>query len=625
MLRALTTRPLTRSPSRRPFAWKNSTTYTVTVNGAIDLLGDVMTSPFSWSFTTAAPPTVVATTPVSGTSGVALTPTLTATFSDDVVPGSFSFVLVGPNDEPVASTVTYNASTGIATLIPLQPLAYSTTYVAEVSGAQDAGGTTMPTAQSWSFTTAAPNTTRPTVVSQSPAPSARAVALASNVTATFSEDVQASTIHFALTDTGDNTIPATVTYDVLSRTLTLDPTSNLAPASTYTVTLSGAQDLSGNVLTPVSWSFTTAAGSATPPAVTSQTPAAGATGVAIVANLSATFSEQVQATTISFVLTSGGNPVPASVTYDPATETVTLDPSSPLAPSTTYSANLTGAQDLFGNKMATASWSFTTEAVNSTAPALAAQTPASSAANVPLGSDVTATFTEAVQPSTISFVLMNGSTPVTAAVSYDVASHAVFLDPSANLAPGTTYTATLSGARDLAGNTMTSTSWTFTTVAPTTAPTIAAQNPGSGAIGVPIASNITATFSGARASRARLASALKNGSNTVSSAVTYDLNSLTITLDPTANLAAGTTYTATLSGAKDLAGDTMTSTSWSFTTSVADTTAPTISTRTPASGATSILIPSNVTATFSEDVVPSTITFVLKNGATSVVLLGCHL
>ena len=40
------------------------------------------------------------------------------------------------------------------------------------------------------------------------------------------------------------------------------------------------------------------------------------------------------------------------------------------------------------------------------------------------------------------------------------------LTPSAALTAGTQYTATVSGARDTAGNTMQSTSWMFTTAAP---------------------------------------------------------------------------------------------------------------------------------------------------------------
>ena len=91
---------------------------------------------------------------------------------------------------------------------------------------------------------------------------------------------------------------------------------------------------------------------------------------------------------------------------------------------------------------------------------------------MPVAANVTATFSEAVLPGTISLVLQAGATTVPATATYDVASRIVTLDPSSNLAAGTTYTATLSGAQDLAGNTMASTSWSFTTAAAdATAPT----------------------------------------------------------------------------------------------------------------------------------------------------------
>ena len=112
------------------------------------------------------------------------------------------------------------------------------------------------------------------------------------------------------------------------------------------------------------------------------------------------------------------------------------------------------------------------------APTASSLSPASNATAVVVASNVTATFSEAVIPSTISFVLKTGSTTVSSTVTYDVASRVVTLDPNSNLSPGTIYTATLSGAQDLSGNTMVSTSWSFTTAtADTTAPTSLVKPP----------------------------------------------------------------------------------------------------------------------------------------------------
>jgi hypothetical protein len=70
--------------------------------------------------------------------------------------------------------------------------------------------------------------------------------------------------------------------------------------------------------------------------------------------------------------------------------------------------------------------------------------------------------------STFTLVQQGQSTPLPATVSY--ASQVATLDPSSNLAAGTTYTATVkggpSGAKDVAGNALAAdVSWSFTTAA----------------------------------------------------------------------------------------------------------------------------------------------------------------
>src|SRR5262249_17349903 len=48
-------------------------------------------------------------------------------------------------------------------------------------------------------------------------------------------------------------------YNSSTNTATLTPNAALAASATYTATVSGAQDTAGNLMAPVSWSFTTAA------------------------------------------------------------------------------------------------------------------------------------------------------------------------------------------------------------------------------------------------------------------------------------------------------------------------------------------------------------------------------
>jgi len=123
----------------------------------------------------------------------------------------------------------------------------------------------------------------------------------------------------------------------------------------------------------------------TPPTVTSVTPASGATLVSTATMVTATFSEAMNASTITtatVVLRDPSNTiVPATVTYNATTRVATLDPSQALNSLTTYTATVVGGsggvKDAAGNPLASNfAWSFTTAASvpisiwsNSTTPA----------------------------------------------------------------------------------------------------------------------------------------------------------------------------------------------------------------------------------------------------------------
>ena len=124
----------------------------------------------------------------------------------------------------------------------------------------------------------------------------------------------------------------------------------------------------------------------TPPTVTTRTPSPGATGVAATANVTATFSEALAAATVNTntvqLRDAASNLVGASVSWNGAALTATLDPTADLAFSTTYTATVRGGAggvtDSSGNALAAdVTWSFTTGAAgpDTTPPTVTAMGP----------------------------------------------------------------------------------------------------------------------------------------------------------------------------------------------------------------------------------------------------------
>jgi hypothetical protein len=116
-------------------------------------------------------------------------------------------------------------------------------------------------------------------------------------------------------------------------------------------------------------------------------------------------------------------------------------------------------------------------AVDTTGPGVTATTPKDKATNASPGDELTATFSEAVDPSTVvaeTFILVIEATgeAVTGTVSYDPATRRARLRPDKALLPLAAYRATISaGVKDLVGNSMPKDhQWSFQTTADTTPP-----------------------------------------------------------------------------------------------------------------------------------------------------------
>ena len=247
--------------------------------------------------------------------------------------------------------------------------------------------------------------------------------------------------------------------------------------------------------------------------------------------------------------------------------------------------------------------------------------PANLATNVSTDKIVWVEFSEAMDPTSItaaSFTLtkVSPSTPVTASVTYNPATHIAYLDPLSLLEDTANYEAkVLVTVTDLVGNPMVlEYKWSFTTgtgVVDTEPPQVVSTVPVNNATGVSRTSAISATFTEPlSASSAVPANFLVAGTTAVSGTVGLSNGNKTITFTPAApGLDSLTTYQVQLTtGIRDVAGNPLASLyEWSFTTEQgADTTGPTVVARNPAPGATA---PTNtvITAEFNELVDPLTI------------------
>jgi hypothetical protein len=198
--------------------------------------------------------------------------------------------------------------------------------------------------------------------------------------------------------------------------------------------------------------------------------------------VAATFSEAMNPSTINtttFTLTGPvTTPVAGTVTYTASTATFT--PTNPLALNTLYTATITtGAKDVFGNALVSNFvWTFTTSSTPCAPPTVISVAPPNGSSGICPNTLVTATFSEAMKPSTINtttFTLAGpGTTPVVGTVTYVVSSDVATFTPTSSLALNTLYTATITtGAQDLAGDPLASDYvWTFTTSATLCTPTV---------------------------------------------------------------------------------------------------------------------------------------------------------
>jgi hypothetical protein len=358
----------------------------------------------------------------------------------------------------------------------------------------------------------------------------------------------------------------------------------------------------------------------TPPRVLSTIPVNGATGVSRAGTSTVTFSEPMDPTTINtstfnIRVTSSGQILAGTVTYNATTRVAEFIPSSPLPNLTDLTVTVTaGAKDLAGNALNpafTATWKTRDE----DGPIVISSSPTQGSPGVSPNASISVTFNEAVDQTTViqsNFVLKVTSTGATVPgqLTYDASTRTATFRPTSALSQ-TGYTFTVNGVKDTGGNLMPA-PFVLTFTVDTTAPTVTSVVPtGSN---VPTNTTVQVTFSEAMDSATFLPTNvfLKNTGTGVVVAASLAYNRLTnvLTLTPSGPLSNATNYTLTVTtGVKDVAGNALAAqfTSSFTTVALADTTAPTITSRSPTPNATDVAITTTVVVTFSEPMNQATI------------------
>ena len=609
-----------------------STNYGVTVSGIRDASGNLLT-PFNSSFTTAAsstpdttPPSVTSTSPVTGSSGVALTTSIVFNINEPLNPASVRTNTAG-NDTfavfinnatvnvQVAGTLVLTNSANSSTVVftPANPLLANATvtfYAGYNTRATDFAGNNL-NGFNASFTTAnGTDITAPTVTSVTPTNNATGIGQNQVVSLTFSKSLNPSTVNastFALYN-GATYLGGSISLSAGNRSVSFNATLPTSALITVIVT-SGLTDLAGNHLADFSSQFTTAAATTgTHPSVITQRPGNGATGVPATAPIYLLTNQSLNTATVpgAIHVSQNGVLIAGSTQVSGNGQSILFTPSSAFTGGAViqifFDANAT---DNSGNTLNPYSGQFTVSPnLSAVGPTVAFLNPTNGANNAPLSTVIDIQFTKPIAAGTVTsanfFLKQNDATLVPSTVTQPYPD-VVRIKPNALLTGATTpfYRINITTAvTDTQGNPYTGPTASYyfytspTSITDTVAPTITGVAPFDNSTGVGDNALIRASFSESidPATVNAISFSITAGAFTVvPSSISFSNLNQDVTITPQAPLPDGTLFTISLSGVTDVSGNAITPLTSHFTTSVGtDSTAPFVTASSIFSGESSV-------------------------------------
>src|ERR1017187_8294505 len=301
------------------------------------------------------------------------------------------------------------------------------------------------------------------------------------------------------------------TYSVSGATITFTPLTPYPGSTVMGMEVNGLLDEAGNSAPDGFKYFTTASTADTTPPTVTVTPANGATNIGLNAQIVLSFSESINASTVtssSLAVFSGDTAVSYNFTISADNKTLILTPGgSAWTSGAVITVALTNAiQDLSDNALANTSSQFTlTTAPSGTAPTVVSMRPGNGSTNVPANTAITLFTSAAMNPSTITGALNVTDNGVVVSGSVQLFSNgqAIEFTPSAPFNTGDLIQVYLnSTARSASNVALSNFSGQFTVAGSpaNTAATVQTVNPIQNATNVPLNTVIQAEYNQALAS-----------------------------------------------------------------------------------------------------------------------------
>src|SRR6185369_7988104 len=327
----------------------------------------------------------------------------------------------------------------------------------------------------------------------------------------------------------------------------------------------------------------------------------------------------INSTTVSLRQNIGGQPlIPSTITLGRGGRVIRIVPDAPLAPNSNYFYQVSNTiRDLDGMSPGFFFTNFftTTNVSDNTAPQVLAVSPFDGATGVGLNAQFHLRFDEPINPLSVTgatvLVSAGNNVAMPSTISFSNSDREVLIVPHSPLPEATLMTIKVEGVEDLAGNAVVVHTTQFTTAAApdVSAPQILRTNPFNGATDVPVNTVITLESNEALDpvtinSNTFIVRDNVTGTN-LSGTISLSMNGRTLTFAPNTPLAVGRNHSVffAFQGIQDLAGNFLSGSNFSFTTSfAADVIGPQVTGVSPADGLTQAPINAQVMVTFNEPV-----------------------